>query len=261
MSERDHTSTMSATAPIVPFTSIASLRRPSSTDSCTATPTLMSPSSSTPSTYPHYYTAQQASVPQYNISASSAAHLASHAPATTPPHLSPVPFESPSLAPLSSSPGLHSSAVSPSLNAQSLHKSIEFNLQAPSPGDLAHMSVFPPLPSTEKSSKSTAIKSKRRSRAPSPTHESDDTPACRICNKIKTSQWRRGPDGCKSLCNACGIRFANIVAKEKSLPSTSRLHRMSLGYIMADTVDAPNLFTASRVKDKRRDSTGAYSPR
>ena len=32
---------------------------------------------------------------------------------------------------------------------------------------------------------------------------------------FKTCEWRRGPDGYKSLCNACGIHFAKILKKEK----------------------------------------------
>ncbi|EGG19926.1 GATA-binding transcription factor [Cavenderia fasciculata] len=56
------------------------------------------------------------------------------------------------------------------------------------------------------------VKKKRRPRAPAPVL---DILMCRACGETRTSQWRRGPDGCKSLCNACGIRYANIVNKEK----------------------------------------------
>ena len=31
---------------------------------------------------------------------------------------------------------------------------------------------------------------------------------CSICNTTNTSQWRRGPTGPKTLCNACGIHYA-----------------------------------------------------
>lgn len=30
---------------------------------------------------------------------------------------------------------------------------------------------------------------------------------CRHCGVEKTPQWRAGPDGAKTLCNACGVRF------------------------------------------------------
>jgi len=29
---------------------------------------------------------------------------------------------------------------------------------------------------------------------------------CRSCNRSETPQWRRGPDGPRTLCNACGLR-------------------------------------------------------
>lgn len=42
--------------------------------------------------------------------------------------------------------------------------------------------------------------------------------SCRICNCETTPEWRRGPDGLKSLCNACGLRFAQILKKEQLQP-------------------------------------------
>eukprot|EP01121_Diplochlamys_sp_Union-15-3_P010023 TRINITY_DN2769_c0_g1_i2.p1 TRINITY_DN2769_c0_g1~~TRINITY_DN2769_c0_g1_i2.p1 ORF type:complete len:109 (-),score=18.86 TRINITY_DN2769_c0_g1_i2:19-345(-) len=38
---------------------------------------------------------------------------------------------------------------------------------------------------------------------------------CRSCGVTKTTEWRRGPDGCKSLCNACGLHFSKILKKER----------------------------------------------
>ena len=29
---------------------------------------------------------------------------------------------------------------------------------------------------------------------------------CHSCNRGETSHWRRGPDGARTLCNACGLR-------------------------------------------------------
>lgn len=34
--------------------------------------------------------------------------------------------------------------------------------------------------------------------------------ACRNCSTTKTPQWRRGPDGRMSLCNACGLRYIKM---------------------------------------------------
>lgn len=39
-------------------------------------------------------------------------------------------------------------------------------------------------------------KYKKRSRAPAPS-------ACRSCGTSETPEWRRGPDGARTLCNAC----------------------------------------------------------
>lgn len=29
---------------------------------------------------------------------------------------------------------------------------------------------------------------------------------CHSCNISETPEWRRGPDGARTLCNACGLR-------------------------------------------------------
>jgi GATA zinc finger len=29
---------------------------------------------------------------------------------------------------------------------------------------------------------------------------------CHSCNRAETPEWRRGPDGARTLCNACGLR-------------------------------------------------------
>jgi hypothetical protein len=32
------------------------------------------------------------------------------------------------------------------------------------------------------------------------------SPRCHSCNTTDTPEWRRGPDGARTLCNACGLR-------------------------------------------------------
>ncbi|KGQ02948.1 GATA zinc finger domain-containing protein 7 [Beauveria bassiana D1-5] len=44
---------------------------------------------------------------------------------------------------------------------------------------------------------------KRRGRAAPPSR-------CHRCNRIDTPEWRRGPDGAGTLCNACGLRHAKL---------------------------------------------------
>ncbi|KAF0540273.1 sexual development transcription factor nsdd [Gigaspora margarita] len=36
---------------------------------------------------------------------------------------------------------------------------------------------------------------------------------CHSCNISETPEWRRGPDGARTLCNACGLHFAKITRK------------------------------------------------
>ena len=46
---------------------------------------------------------------------------------------------------------------------------------------------------------------------------------CHSCNTTETPEWRRGPDGARTLCNACGLHYAKLLKKRKSaLDLTSR---------------------------------------
>ncbi|CDH56382.1 predicted protein [Lichtheimia corymbifera JMRC:FSU:9682] len=37
---------------------------------------------------------------------------------------------------------------------------------------------------------------------------------CHSCNISETPEWRRGPDGARTLCNACGLHYAKITRKK-----------------------------------------------
>jgi hypothetical protein len=50
---------------------------------------------------------------------------------------------------------------------------------------------------------------KRRSRAAPPGR-------CHDCNRSETPEWRRGPDGARTLCNACGLHYAKLIRKDKN---------------------------------------------
>ncbi|CAO1630402.1 unnamed protein product [Sympodiomycopsis kandeliae] len=56
-----------------------------------------------------------------------------------------------------------------------------------------------------------ATKYKKRSRAPAPS-------SCKGCGTNETPEWRRGPDGARTLCNACGLHFAKLAKKKPSAP-------------------------------------------
>lgn len=61
---------------------------------------------------------------------------------------------------------------------------------------------------------------KRRGRAAPPGR-------CHSCNRAETPEWRRGPDGARTLCNACGLHYAKLTRKQngasKGNVSTSNL--------------------------------------
>ncbi|EGG24499.1 putative GATA-binding transcription factor [Cavenderia fasciculata] len=40
------------------------------------------------------------------------------------------------------------------------------------------------------------------------------TMLCRHCGTNSTPEWRRGPDGRKSLCNACGLHYSKTIKRE-----------------------------------------------
>ncbi|KAK4703233.1 hypothetical protein P7C70_g2988, partial [Phenoliferia sp. Uapishka_3] len=41
--------------------------------------------------------------------------------------------------------------------------------------------------------------------------------ACESCGTINSPEWRKGPGGVKSLCNACGLRYARSVARKNKM--------------------------------------------
>ncbi|OJD15440.1 hypothetical protein AJ78_04315 [Emergomyces pasteurianus Ep9510] len=45
---------------------------------------------------------------------------------------------------------------------------------------------------------------------------------CHSCNRAETPEWRRGPDGARTLCNACGLHYAKLTRKlaSNNKPST-----------------------------------------
>ncbi|KAI5013939.1 hypothetical protein ZWY2020_055329 [Hordeum vulgare] len=75
----------------------------------------------------------------------------------------------------------------------------------------------PPAPKKSKHGKSSKNKPKKRGRKPKnlPAHPPSGAEAaatqsdrrCSHCGVQKTPQWRAGPEGAKTLCNACGVRY------------------------------------------------------
>lgn len=44
---------------------------------------------------------------------------------------------------------------------------------------------------------------------------------CHSCNRAETPEWRRGPDGARTLCNACGLHYAKLTRKNSQKQSQS----------------------------------------
>lgn len=40
--------------------------------------------------------------------------------------------------------------------------------------------------------------------------------SCHQCGARETPEWRRGPDGSHTLCNACGLRFSKMERKKRT---------------------------------------------
>lgn len=45
----------------------------------------------------------------------------------------------------------------------------------------------------------------------------EKTKKCRKCSTKHTPEWRKGPDGKKSLCNACGLHFSRTLRKREKM--------------------------------------------
>ncbi|WVZ86559.1 hypothetical protein U9M48_033318 [Paspalum notatum var. saurae] len=86
-------------------------------------------------------------------------------------------------------------------------------------GYYSHHLLLPPPPSKKSKHGSKGSKHKPKKRGRKPKHLPPHPPAaggaqpapgdrrCSHCGVQKTPQWRAGPEGAKTLCNACGVRY------------------------------------------------------
>eukprot|EP00158_Paraphelidium_tribonemae_P007989 Partr_v1_DN28426_c0_g1_i1_m41577 putative sequence-specific DNA binding len=58
----------------------------------------------------------------------------------------------------------------------------------------------------------TAVSNKRRK---SLSSENGHIQRCHSCNCTETPEWRRGPDGARTLCNACGLHYAKLLKRSR----------------------------------------------
>ncbi|USN51796.1 MAG: hypothetical protein H6731_05160 [Myxococcales bacterium] len=52
------------------------------------------------------------------------------------------------------------------------------------------------------------------------------------CGNGFTPQWRRGPDGKKSLCNACGLHFSRNIKSEKKILRADTTERIKINNLI-----------------------------
>lgn len=62
---------------------------------------------------------------------------------------------------------------------------------------------------------------------------------CRVCGNKDAIQWRRGPDGRLSLCNACGLRYRSFVKQEKHIPVNENPSRISIASLLQSGSPGP----------------------
>lgn len=62
---------------------------------------------------------------------------------------------------------------------------------------------------------------KRRGRAAPPGR-------CHSCNRAETPEWRRGPDGARTLCNACGLHYAKLTRKQQGASKSTSVGSSNL---------------------------------
>ncbi|OCH84918.1 hypothetical protein OBBRIDRAFT_821715 [Obba rivulosa] len=74
-------------------------------------------------------------------------------------------------------------------------------------------------------------KYRKRSRATPPGK-------CHSCNIRETPEWRRGPDGARTLCNACGLHYAKLMRKREKASADGKAVPIDLQTLRASTASA-----------------------
>lgn len=95
---------------------------------------------------------------------------------------------------------------------------------------LAHPKSGGPDVSDDSGQQAYVPKYRKRSRAPAPG-------VCQSCGSSDTPEWRRGPDGARTLCNACGLHFAKLIRRRtveiESAPSGTAIPPVTIAELRA----------------------------
>eukprot|EP01112_Ceratiomyxa_fruticulosa_P002028 TRINITY_DN12174_c0_g2_i1.p1 TRINITY_DN12174_c0_g2~~TRINITY_DN12174_c0_g2_i1.p1 ORF type:complete len:186 (+),score=20.47 TRINITY_DN12174_c0_g2_i1:452-1009(+) len=57
---------------------------------------------------------------------------------------------------------------------------------------------------------------------------------CLVCKTTQSPQWRRGPSGQKTLCNACGIKYQNMIKKEQEVKQECTVYKISIDNLVGN---------------------------
>ncbi|KAJ8658245.1 hypothetical protein O0I10_005927 [Lichtheimia ornata] len=65
---------------------------------------------------------------------------------------------------------------------------------------------------------------------------------CHSCHTTETPEWRRGPDGARTLCNACGLHYSKLLRKGAlTVQSDRQLLENGTAKINATPINRPNI--------------------
>lgn len=101
----------------------------------------------------------------------------------------------------------YASRTSPTAEASGLHQSLEDE------GSRMSSVALQTAGLSAGSTSATGRRSKARRRV---MKREGETPACLGCGRLATAEWRRGPTGPRTLCNACGLLFAKMTRMRRA---------------------------------------------
>ncbi|KAG6857391.1 hypothetical protein H0H87_004753 [Tephrocybe sp. NHM501043] len=83
---------------------------------------------------------------------------------------------------------------------------------------------------------------------------------CHSCNIRETPEWRRGPDGARTLCNACGLHYAKLQRKRDKAGPNGELPRIDMETLRASARAAEISDKSSRSKNTSARSQQSIEP-
>jgi len=81
---------------------------------------------------------------------------------------------------------------------------------------------------------------------------------CHSCGRSETPEWRRGPDGARTLCNVCGLNYAKLTRKQRLAAMSQNRHQDgSLDAVKPQDPISPNFDTTAT---KAQPANAMFSP-